>query len=278
MSFFNHLTENKIIILLGCYVFFLLIICSHMSPLYYSNEWADVNIYFNVAKAIFNGRTLYTETFDHKGPLIFFIYGLGYLISNNSFFGMFLIQWIAWFTMVYYIYKLSKLYLDNTFAYIVAIIFPVFILKMMKAGGSAEEFIPVSYTHLDVYKRQETAWAGRDLDKSKIGYLEAHGTATTIGDKIELQTLSEVFPKEECDKNVLIGSVKSNIGHAMPAAGILGLIKTVLALYTRKIPPTLHCEQPLRGIENSRFRPVQQLQDWDENKYPLIEMCIRDRY
>lgn len=116
----------------------------------------------------------------------------------------------------------------------------------------------------------ETAWANRDLDKSKIGYLEAHGTATTIGDKTELQTLSEVFPKEECDKDVLIGSVKSNIGHAMPAAGILGLIKTVLALYTRKIPPTLHCEHPLKGIENTRFRPVQKLQDWDENKYPLV--------
>ena len=143
MSVFNSLTENKIIILLGCYVFFLLIICSHMSPLYYSNEWADVNIYFNVAKAMFNGRTLYNESFDHKGPLIFFIYGLGYLISNNSFFGMFLIQWTAWFTMVYYIYRLSKLYLDNIFAYIVVIIFPVFILKIMKAGGSAEEFILV---------------------------------------------------------------------------------------------------------------------------------------
>ncbi len=116
----------------------------------------------------------------------------------------------------------------------------------------------------------ETAWANRSLDKSKIGYLEAHGTATTIGDKTELQTLSEVFSKEECDKDILIGSVKSNVGHAMPAAGILGLIKTVLALYTRKIPPTLHCERPLKGIENTRFRPVKKLQDWDEKNYPLV--------
>lgn len=142
-EFFNTLSEKKILALLGFYLFFLLVICSHMSPLYYSNEWADVNIYFNVAKGIFNGKALYTEVFDHKGPLIFFIYGFGYLISNNSFFGMFLIQWTAWFVMVYFIYKLSKLYLDRVFAYIVAVIFPVFIIKMMKAGGSAEEFILV---------------------------------------------------------------------------------------------------------------------------------------
>lgn len=140
---FNTLSENKIIILISCYIFFLLVICSHMSPLYYSNEWADVNIYFNIGKAIFNGKTLYTEAFDHKGPLIFFIYGFGYLISNDSFIGMFLIQWIAWVIMVYYIYKLSKLYLDKVFAYIVAVIFPVFIIKIMKAGGAAEEFILV---------------------------------------------------------------------------------------------------------------------------------------
>lgn len=116
----------------------------------------------------------------------------------------------------------------------------------------------------------ETAWTDSGMDKAKIGYLEAHGTATVVGDRTELQTLSEVFPKEECDKEVLLGSVKSNVGHAMPAAGILGLIKAVLALYTRQIPPTLHCERPLKGMEKTRFKPVQQLQEWDESKYPLI--------
>lgn len=116
----------------------------------------------------------------------------------------------------------------------------------------------------------ETAWDDTGMDKTKIGYLEAHGTATIVGDRTELQTLSEVFPKDLCNKEVLIGSVKSNIGHAMPAAGILGLIKTALALYTRKIPPTLHCEHPLKAMEETRFRPVQKLQDWDENKYPLV--------
>lgn len=116
----------------------------------------------------------------------------------------------------------------------------------------------------------ETAWEKVSIDKRKLGYIEAHGTATVIGDRTELQTLSESFPKEEGGGEVLLGSVKSNIGHAMPAAGILSLIKTTLALYTRQIPPTLHCERPLKEMAATRFRPVQKLQEWDENKYPLV--------
>lgn len=116
----------------------------------------------------------------------------------------------------------------------------------------------------------EKAWADTNMDMTKIGYIEAHGTATVVGDKTELHSLSEVFSKEKCSDEVLLGSVKSNIGHAMPAAGILGLIKATLALYTRTIPPTLHCERPLKGIENTRFKPVQKLQNWDETKYPLV--------
>lgn len=82
--------DKNILILLSLYSFLLLFFCSKMSPLYPINEWSDVNLYYNIGKAIFNGRTLYAEAFDHKGPLIFFIYGIGYAISNTSFIGMFL--------------------------------------------------------------------------------------------------------------------------------------------------------------------------------------------
>lgn len=142
-NFFNTLSEKKIVAAMFLYVFFLLVICSHMSPLYYSNEWADVNVYFNMGKAMMNGRTLYTEAFDHKGPFIFFVYGLGYLISNDSFLGMFLIQLIAWCVMTYFIYKLANLYIGKVWSYFVAAILPLFLIKIMKSGGSAEEFILV---------------------------------------------------------------------------------------------------------------------------------------
>lgn len=137
----NLLSDKVIVILIFVYTFCLLLFSSHMSPLYYSNEWTDVNVYHNIGKAIFNGKTLYTEVFDHKGPLIFFIYGLGYLISGDSFLGMFLIELLGWFIMVYYIYRLSGLYLDKAGAYLVAIVLPVFLTGLMKAGGSAEEFV-----------------------------------------------------------------------------------------------------------------------------------------
>lgn len=114
------------------------------------------------------------------------------------------------------------------------------------------------------------AWENARIDKNKLGYVEAHGTATVIGDRTELSSLADVFPKEENSNEILLGSVKSNIGHAMPAAGILSLIKTSLALYHRQIPATLHCDRPLKDMEKTRFRPVTKLVDWDESKYPLV--------
>ena len=114
------------------------------------------------------------------------------------------------------------------------------------------------------------AWENTGMDKNCLGYVEAHGTATPIGDRVELTSLDASFPVENSNNEILLGSVKSNIGHAMPAAGVLGLIKTALSLYNRQIPPTLHCEKPLKEMERTRFKAVQKLQDWDETKYPLV--------
>ncbi len=108
----------------------------------------------------------------------------------------------------------------------------------------------------------EQAWAKAGIDRNNIGYIEAHGTGTPLGDKTELESLQLVFGKEESLPAAGIGTVKSNIGHAMPAAGIAGLIKTALALYHDQLPPTLHCARPLVQMEATRFRPVQELQSW----------------
>lgn len=113
------------------------------------------------------------------------------------------------------------------------------------------------------------AWDKSGMDPKKLGYLETHGTATQVGDRAEVATLLEFFGDKSAPP-ALLGSVKSNIGHAMPAAGIAGLIKTVLALYYKKIPPTLHCKNPIKSMYETRFLPVQQLTDWDEEKYPLV--------
>lgn len=114
------------------------------------------------------------------------------------------------------------------------------------------------------------AWQSADLKPEQLGYIEAHGMGTADGDRSELTSLFSVFPSKANLNKVLLGSVKSNIGHAMPAAGIMGLIKTALALYHRQIPPTLHCENPVKEMEDTRFMPVQKLEEWDKTKYPLV--------
>ncbi|MHA4741277.1 type I polyketide synthase [Dyadobacter sp. MSC1_007] len=112
------------------------------------------------------------------------------------------------------------------------------------------------------------AWEMAGINTDQIGYLEAHGTGTPLGDKTELETLAQVFGQANHLPKAGIGSVKSMIGHAMPAAGIAGVIKTVLALYHNKLPPTLHCEQPVRAFDDTRFEPVRELQDWDQSGLP----------
>lgn len=131
------------LLILFLYAWLLLLFCSKMSPLYPINEWSDINLYFNIGKSVFNGRTMYTEAFDHKGPFIFIIYGLGYLISNSSFLGMYIIQVLCWCCAIYTAYFVARLYLDKIYAFIAALAFPVILLSHTAEGGSAEEFITI---------------------------------------------------------------------------------------------------------------------------------------
>lgn len=93
------------------------------------------------------------------------------------------------------------------------------------------------------------------LDPSQISYVEAHGTGTLLGDPIEIQALREVFSVER-HSPCFLGSVKSNLGHLDAAAGVAGLIKVVLALKNREIPPTLNFDvpNPEAHLEESPFR------------------------
>jgi len=98
-----------------------------------------------------------------------------------------------------------------------------------------------------------------------IGLIEAHGTGTTIGDTAELQALTQAFGTGQGQTGgVALGSVKSMIGHAMPAAGSAALIKTVLALYHRVLPPTLNCREPHELLQqpDSRFYVNTETRPW----------------
>ena len=109
----------------------------------------------------------------------------------------------------------------------------------------------------------QEALALAEVDPATVSYVEAHGTGTRLGDPIEVAALRKAFagaPEGGC----LLGSVKTNIGHLDSAAGVAGLIKTVLALQHREIPPTLHFTKPNPeiGFEGGPFRVVDRLTEW----------------
>ncbi len=111
-----------------------------------------------------------------------------------------------------------------------------------------------------------------DVDPGTIGYVEAHGTATPLGDPIEVAALSRAFGRDGgvTERKVALGSVKSNIGHTDAAAGVAGLIKVVLALTHEAIPPTLHYETPNPEIDfdSSPFYVPTELVPWPASDAP----------
>ncbi|MFF3445890.1 beta-ketoacyl synthase N-terminal-like domain-containing protein [Streptomyces sp. NPDC002667] len=112
------------------------------------------------------------------------------------------------------------------------------------------------------------AWLAAGLDPAapgSVGLLEAHGTATPAGDAAELATLGAVFGpagRSGTDRAV-IGSVKSMIGHTMPAAGVAGLVKAALAVHHATLLPTLHCDDPHPALAATRFRTLEKAVPWE---------------
>ena len=138
----------------------------------------------------------------------------------------------------------------------------------------------VGYTAPSVDGQSEVimlAQANASVLPSDIRYIETHGTATQLGDPIELSALQQVFSEESDNQSTItnfcaIGSLKSNIGHLDAAAGVAGLIKTALALYHEKIPPTLHQTRPTTVFDwkNSAFFVNNALTNIEVTEEPFI--------
>lgn len=106
------------------------------------------------------------------------------------------------------------------------------------------------------------------LQPSDIGYLEAHGTGTPLGDPIEIRSAAAVYCQDRTiDKPLLIGSVKTNIGHLEACAGMAGFIKSVLSIHNRCIPPHLHFDKPNKAIpwKDYSISVPQQLSAWPDD-------------
>lgn len=115
------------------------------------------------------------------------------------------------------------------------------------------------------------ALAAANIPVETIGYVEAHGTGTILGDPIEIAALNEVFRSATGKRGYCgIGSAKSNFGHLSCAAGVAGLIKTVLALEHGEIPPTVHYRSPNPAIDlvSSPFYVATRLEPWPRTAAP----------
>lgn len=108
-------------------------------------------------------------------------------------------------------------------------------------------------------------YASAGIPSAAVAYVEAHGTGTRLGDPIEAGALGNVLGRDRPQAApLLIGSVKSNLGHLEAAAGLVGLVKNVLALHRGRIPPTLHYTRPNPAIALSALgmEVVSQLTEW----------------
>ncbi|HWN40782.1 MAG TPA: SDR family NAD(P)-dependent oxidoreductase [Thermoanaerobaculia bacterium] len=128
--------------------------------------------------------------------------------------------------------------------------------------------LKVSYTAPSVEGQAEvvaSAQALAGVDPESIGYIETHGTGTSLGDPIEVAALTKVFRDSTNRRGFCaLGSIKTNLGHLDAAAGIAGFIKTVMALEHRQIPPSLNFESPNPVIDfaSSPFFVNSDLRDW----------------
>lgn len=109
------------------------------------------------------------------------------------------------------------------------------------------------------------ALALAEVEPSMVGYLETHGTATNLGDPIELAALKKIFGATAAQAWCGLGTLKANIGHLDNAAGVAGLIKTALALHHRQRPPTAYATIPHSDLQQSPFYLNPTASAWDEN-------------
>lgn len=107
------------------------------------------------------------------------------------------------------------------------------------------------------------------IDPEKITYIETHGTGTKLGDPIEVSALKHTFSKYTAkEQYCALGSVKANIGHALPASGIISLIKVLLCIKNRQLTPSIHYDKINEHInlKNSPFYINTELCSWNENQ------------
>ena len=135
---------NKKRMFIFCFLisFVILAITSKSSFLYPFNDWGDANAFFTMGKGLMNGLIVFKDLFEQKGPLLYLIYGISYLISNTSFLGVFILEVLSSTIFLYITSKIINLYLEEKYNYLILPLyaFLIFTSISFRHGGSCEEF------------------------------------------------------------------------------------------------------------------------------------------
>ncbi|MCI3150428.1 amino acid adenylation domain-containing protein [Streptomyces sp. GB4-14] len=136
-------------------------------------------------------------------------------------------------------------------------------------GRSSGVTVPNSAAQQAVIRQ---ALESASVEPAQVGYVEAHGTGTPLGDPLELRALDAVLGERGEAGPLLVGSVKTNVGHLEPAAGVAGLIKVILSLQHERIPPHLHLSEvnPEIGIEDLAVEIPAEGRPWPRGTTPRI--------
>ncbi len=139
------------------------------------------------------------------------------------------------------------------------------IYAVIKGLGIVNEYNNISEGQI---RSISEALLNSSLQPEDIFYVEANGTSIKSEDSLELESLKNIYSNDS--HTLHIGSVKANIGHTMSASGMAGIIKTVLSLYNRQIPQTIHSENPIELLAGKYVVPVTKTIEWQNDTIPLI--------
>lgn len=155
---------------LGISLLFLFVV-SRCSPYYIFNDWNDSNVYFTIGKSVLKGIVMYKDIFDQKGPILYFMHTLAYLISNNTFHGVFVLEVISFSFFLYFMNKIVSLYYKKDHIYWVVPLISMIVLASagFYRGDSAEEFcLPyLAYGLYSLFKYYKNTYPNK-MDKKEI--------------------------------------------------------------------------------------------------------------
>lgn len=172
--------KGRYYLLLLLFTILLMTLCSAASPLYVIQDWTDVNTYFTMGKGIVHGAVPYRDLFDHKGPYLYFLYAVAYLIHHTKFTGVFLLQILFMFSTLVCLFKTADLFLENRkrslfsallVTYLVFAADTYYIPNQLDMGGGSPEEFCLPFFALSLYlltlqvKRQ----------RFSAGYMICHG-------------------------------------------------------------------------------------------------------